>query len=560
MNKIFIIVLSIILPIITYSQTFSEKQIFDVNSISRTELKQPYSDWLYFYYDRASGSYVYMKYDTIHEGKVKSVLFSNKGISKGYDGFYYDITFDSGGNYYTVTFDTLAKNKVVFYLIKNGIEIIKADNILLERRGHGLIYFLLYENQKQRLCSYDYTVNKLKKGNSYYMLYSEIYFTNDDKPYFLALSKPSLVNSECFLVLDGKEQKHYSDISYCSRDSLGYPVYLAKTSGKFNPYYNENKENSGMFLVWGNREYKTFESIRRLNESILDPIPLSDSGYPVYTGRAFNDAKDKYYLIVGNKKIGKSYYNFTDFHLTSDNKMVFIADITKDSQLPPFSSYMAKCLVYDGHEGKIFRSIKDLRLYPDGRYVFLAETVDSQKVIVIQDEVITPPYTTTVYAGLMSDGRFICAGWTRKKVDTGWVYESNVRIGDYDLGPFYGLAVVYTFGPYIKVNSSGNYGFLIFEKNDTSKDAKVVLFSDLGKSNEHDMILDISLINGKFMYMGYERSGRRVYPWMRRLYYNFKPVTSEYDDIKDLNIDELTKTITFTGLRDYKFFDVEIKL
>ena len=45
-----------------------------------------------------------------------------------------------------------------------------------------------------------------------------------------------------------------------------------------------------------------------------------------------------------------------------------------------------------------------------------------------------------------------------------------------------------------------------------------------------------------------------------RVYFDNKPISSEYDVVNDFNFDEKTGVVTFITLKGKEFFRVEIKL
>ena len=566
MRKLYLLVSLTFLNTLILAQTATEKLIFDFNSVSKFDLShQPYRGWLSFIYDKASGTYVYVKSDTTREGKVKYVLISNKGTSRGYDSFDYGVVFDEYGNYYSFAFDTVSENKVNFYLIKNGNNVFQSGKrVIIIGKHNRFIYFTQDENYGRVLYRYDYSSGKLSHGKAYYMIYG-VSFTKDNKPFFLAQSNKGFPAEEKFYVIDDKEQKHYSDIFWDSPDASGYPVYLAKKRGRFQSYAGDENINSGMFLVYGNKEYRKLESISR-------QVIVNESGIPVYVGRDFKDPENKVRLIIGDNETGNAYYNISELGLTPEKKIIFIADINKstDYYTSDFNQN-AKCVVYNGIEGDVYVSIKNLKVYPKDRFIYIAEKKGGEKVIVTNDGEVNIQHPDSskidiLDAEILPDGKILCAYKVKKKINSKWEDKSYIRSGDEVIGPFLGFPAIKVSKFYFQTDGNGNYTIMCVKKDNDSADIKDYIYSNTGISSEHDGILYINFYNGKVLYEGAELSGRNYYSWRQRIYYDFKPVSPEYDQISptyvvnsNFKFDESAGILTFVGLRDYRFYDVEIK-
>ncbi len=550
-----------------FPQTTSEKLIFDINSISKTNLSgQPYQGWYYFFYYRATGTYVYMKPDTISEKKVKYTFVSNKGNSKEYDYADYRAFFDEYGNYYAFAIDTLSRKEIICYLIKNGNEAVKSkNNLIVIGKHNGFIFFTQDENNGRALYKYDYINDKLYHGNTYYMHYGDINFTKDNKPFFLSQSNPGYPAEEIFFVIDDKEQKHYSDIEWISVDPSGYPIYIAKKKDRFQSFRGIENINSGTFLVWGNKEYKKFESIR-------GPVIFNEFGIPVYVGRDFKDPEGKIHLIVGNVKTGNAYYNINELRLTPEKKIIFIADINKNKvPITDGLSQNAQCVVYNGIEGKIYASIENLKIYPKDKFIYIAQKKGGEKVIVTNDSEINVQHPGSLKieildADILSDGRILYAYRLQRKINPKSEENSYIKSGDEIIGPFLGFPAIKASHYYFQTDYKSNFTISCIKRTDDSSNIKDYIYSNTGISNLHDAIFYINFYRGKVFYEGADNSGRNYYGWKERIYYDFKPVSPEYDEISptyaansNFKFDDSAGILTFVGLRDYKFYDVEIK-
>ena len=192
MRKLLILFLLVIARFLTFSQTVNEKMLADFSFLQNVE---SYS----FYLDTVSGTYMYLNYDTLTK---QSKLYSNKGNSSTYGNinYYYSI-FDNDGNYYTVASNNVTDTTYVYFILRNGVEIAKYDNVNINwGEKNGLIYFVSYEDSNAYLVKYDISSGAFTKGKKYdeiFLCYypyrdeegeseGQIGFTNDGTPYYIA--------------------------------------------------------------------------------------------------------------------------------------------------------------------------------------------------------------------------------------------------------------------------------------------------------------------------------------------------------------------------------------
>ena len=212
MKKIFLFTL--LIPVIIFSQSISEKSLFKFDKITSIE------DGNTIKIDDKSGTYLYQDYDSVSQ---KDILFSNKGNSTSYSYIdYYDALFDSDGNYYVIADNNLTDTTYTYFILKNGKEIATYTEMNMGwTMDHNKIYFTCKDNDKSYLAVYDPGTGNFSKGKEYedvQLCYypdnaggdepqATIGFTNEGEPYYVARQ-----NNESFLVIGAKEQKHYADI------------------------------------------------------------------------------------------------------------------------------------------------------------------------------------------------------------------------------------------------------------------------------------------------------------------------------------------------------------
>jgi hypothetical protein len=529
------------------AQTIHEKKIAGFPNLNT-------SDAYSFKYDRTSGTYYYAAYDTTLQ---KYTVYSNKGNSHPY-GSVIDYTgiIDKDGNYYLITNNNI-DTVYTYYVVKNGEEAASFDYIDPNwTEKNGVIYFMCKEKEKYFLAQYnlsDGTLGKSKPYDEIFLVYypqtfyedepmGTIGFTGDGKPYYVAS-----LNNERFLVIDDREQKHYSDIETynVTFDKNGSPVYFAKDNGKFYDI------RGNTFLVQGDKEYKKFDYL-------YGPILFDNSNTPIYVGGdSTGDAVYRQRLVIGNTE-GKTYSGGVyDVKFTPTGKIAYIASITVNADKGIYESYA----VIDGKEGKKYRYINTLNYLPDGTPVYVAGKTNEKAVIVRGTEEIPVNYPNILDLKVLPDGGLAYimvkyGDYEKKQKD-----KYMVVIGDEELGPFDGMQPFYSSGgSYILTDKKGNYVFIAQKLIDFENYTyESTLYGKDSKSGKYDYFDNVYLYKGKPIYTASKLVDKTNYGYDYMLYSGIKAIGHLYNSISDFKFVENSGTVSFIGGKGKDFYFAEVK-
>jgi hypothetical protein len=530
-----------------YSQQFTEKVIA---SFSQLASVGPYS----FKYDKPGGTYVYVYYD---ETAQKYTAFSNKGNSRLYSSIMdYMIIIDENGDYYLIA-DDVVDSVYTYYVLKNGSEIASFDYIDVSwSERDGIIYFVCKENDRWFLAEYGISTGKITRDKSYDEIYlvsydedvyegepvGELGFSRDGKPYYLASR-----SNEKFLVIGGVEQKHYSDIENFSvvEDNNGVLTYFARDEGKF---YDRK---GSTFLVQGDKEFKKYDYLYM-------PIIFDRNNTPVFIA---GDSSANYIypqrVVIGNDE-GKSYSGGISYlQHTPSGKLAYVASILLDPEKSEYKSF----LVIDGKEGKTYNYISYLNFLPDGTPLYSASYGYDKSVIITGTKEKKVELPNVVDLRVLANGKLAYVesayGNYEKKQKDRYV----VHIGDEEFGPFDGMQFLYgEQGSYIISDKDGNYVFIAsYLKDFKSYLYENVLYTGKGISKKFDYFENVELFKGKPLYVASKMTDRKNYIYEYVLYYDDKQVGPVYNAISDFEFEEVSRKVSFTGLKGKDFYSVEVK-
>lgn len=546
MKKIFVILL--LLPVIIYSQSISEKSLLKFGNMTSI------TDGSSIKIDDKSGTYLYQDYDTITQ---KDIIFSNKGNSGAYSYIdYYNALFDADGNYYVIADNNITDTTYSYFILKNGKEIATYNDINMGwLMDHNKIYFTCKEKDKSYLAVYDPASGNFSKGKEYDDVQPCYYpvntmgdepqatigFTRDGEPFYVARQ-----NNEAFLVIGTKEQKHYSDIDVytVTLDSVsGTLIYAAKSSGQF---YNAGNA----FVVKGDKEYKKFDYI--YSPFYTDPV----SGDPVYIAADSLTDSTPQRVMIGDREASKTYSGgLYSLDFTQSGKMYFIASEMKNNNT--YYSYV----VFDGNEGKKYSSVGAVKIVPGDKLLYSATKSENQPVIVYAGLEKKCDYQNVLDVSMLGNGKLAYiqgnyGDYTKKKKD-----EFYVEIGDDEFGPYNSVPLLSMSGmDYFVSDKSGNYAY-IGQRITNLKDYtyKSTLYYNNEESKEFDLIDNVALVNGKPLYTASNSSEKTDYAYRYRIYYGTKTIGPEYESVSNYKYDEAAKLVTFTGIRNKEVFHVEIK-
>jgi hypothetical protein len=532
----------------SFSQQVAEKLLSGIpQSIARSlyELK----------YDKKTGSYLYPLYDTAGGEGDKIMIVTPKGVSRKFFGSdtYYTF-FDSYGNIYTTAFDFKDDSVYTYYLLKNSEVLGTYENINYNwSEKNGVLYFSVKESGKTYFTALDLSTGIITKGKGYddisfvYIpdLYNQYHgvpvtypgFTPDGRPYYCASE-----GNKKFMVIGGEEQKNYTDIDqyYCVPDNNGDIVYIASDSGSIYESSGEHK-----FVVQRDKEYRKFGFVN-------GPVIFDENNNPVYA--AGNMEKDTYPQTVfsGNDPLSKKYSSgITELQFTPSGKLAFIGSSYTDKINSEFF------LVIDGKETKQPYAVYSLKFTDNDRAVLL-ETEDQKQFIVKDNKVISDSYDNILFYKT-SGNTLYYAGLKYEKNSKGGIEKNYFHAGSKKFGPFNSIVAVTGPDGFIIIDNSGNY---IFDATKTGQDDKNTdydyIYTGKGKSGPYYLVDNIALYKGRTIFTGSKNQGDNYSP--AAVYVDLKPVTREYEDITNYELDTKMGIITFTGSKDGNIYFVEVKL
>lgn len=544
MKKILILINIILLPFFIQSQTVSEKIICRIDNITE-------ADGYSVKYDEKTGTYLYMYYDSTKQ--YKNMILSNKGNSDDYDYIdYFNAAFDKEGNYYAVANRSISDTSFIYSFLKNGKELISYSFInseLLEK--NGVLYFLCSDNGKSFISSYNMNSGILSKGKSYREIipckfstsfyegepYGKLDFTKSGKLFFLAKS-----DSKSFIVVGDEEKKHYADIDAYSilLDENDNFLYVAKDTGSFMYW-------GGNFVVYGDKEYKRFNSIFNLT--------LDKQGNPVYI--AFESLSDltPQKVISGNKVISKTYNGgIYNLGFTHNGKMYYVAS-EKIKNSEEYESFV----VFDGKEGKRYHSVSNIKVTSEDELIYAVQKSENISAIVKGDREIRVKQSYLMPIEILENGSLAYIGVNYGNYDKKIKDEYYVNISGKEFGPYDGVQLLaYDRVGYFLSDIEGNYVYLVNNIQDFSE-YRSVLYSNNWKSEEYDYILDVYLYKGKPIYTGSKVIDKDKYLYNYRLYYGSEPISNEYNGIFDFKFDNKTGIASFIVSKGNEIYKAEVK-
>src|SRR4030095_4867465 len=532
-----------------YSQTINEKLIVTLPAESGT------FDAYSLKYDRPSGAWVYVSYDTTSK---KYTLITKFGSSQPFNyAMQYNSAFDKDGNVYTIANENVTDSIYKYYFLKNSDVIGIYDNI---NEGwsekDGVIYFAARSDGKERLYAYDTKSGNLTKGKAYDQVrlvfyateYAEaepagyVCFTKDGTPYYSAVE-----GDDVFLVIGTEEQKHYSDISWyeVKFDGSGSPCYIAKSSGKF---YDQR---GSTLVVQGSKEYKAFDWI-------YGPLVFDNSNNPIYVGQdSTGEYKYRSSVMKGPdalKTIDGSVFNYV---FSPSGKLTYIASIDKKTLT---GEYVYK-LIYDGKEGDPYNSISNIQFAPSGEPVIIASDKNNKYFVVQGSSIISEKFDYIADYRFLPNGTFTYIGtkygnYDKKIPDKNYVYIDGEESGPYDMVS----TIDYVANTVILGDKNGNYAYVGGKNTDkTNYYYKYTVYTNKWTSKPFDNLSDVKIINGKFIYLAGSSINKELFIYNYRLYVDNKPVGDAYSAYSDLRVDP-SGTITFIASKGNNMYLCEVKL
>jgi hypothetical protein len=502
-----------------------------------------------FKYDAKHGTYVYSVYDSV---KDNYILLSNRGNSAEY-GYadVWTVLFDDAGNYLASTYNKITDTTFHYYLLENGEIVTEFDYI---NEGwtfkDGVLYFSAGQNGKYYFVNYNVSDKKMTTGNPYdaiefvyfqYMPYEgepmgEVGFTKDGEPYYLGT-----LGDEKFLVIGNQEQKHYSDILsfYIIPDMNGELTYFAKGRGKFY------QEKGDAFVVQGVKEYDKFDYV-------YGPLLLDKFNNPVYISGDSAAATYPQRVMVGNTR-GRTYDGgIYDIKLSPSGKIVYVGASKPDEN--------KSTLVIDGKPVKTYDYIMFLSFNPDGKPLYAASKGGEKYFAVSGDEESDDKYQTILDLKVVG-GKLVYVGANYGDYEKRTPDEYYVHIGENVYGPYNMIQTLdFTTGSCVNFDSKDNYcytGSRLVDRNKYMYKHRV--FTNNWKSKEFDYIPNVNLFKGKPVYTAGMVIDPERYTYNYNIYFGDKEISPGYEEVLDYKFND-NGTITFVGLRDKKFYWVEIRL
>lgn len=547
-----ILVLAIICFVSTalFAQALTEKPILQLpaseTNISAYSIK----------YDKSTGSYAYQSYDTATK---MAYLICPKGNSGKYSGVNtYNAWFDKDGNVYCAVYNTVHDTIYTYYLLKNtealGSYQYINDNFT---EKNGVLYFVVKENDKTSMAMLDIATGKISKDKAYDDIQLVYYpqsnmgegepngapgVTPNGKIYYVASD-----GGRKFVVIDGVEQKRYMDIDpyYFTTDKNGELVYVANDKG------NMYEALGATFVVQGTREYPKFDNV-------YGPIIFDNNNVPMYIAGFNTTVKSNYpqQLMMGDNPVGKRYTGGVNSQqLTPSGKIAFIGTNVIDSV--HFESF----LVFDGVEGQKFGNIYSLSFDPAGTPMYVAQLNNKQYLFKGKNKISEGADNISDYK-LLADGKLTYISANYGNYDKNIADKYFVHIGDEKLGPY---EMIYygeegNDGGGLMIDDKGNYVYQVsklIDKKNYKYEVKV--YSNDGSSAAYDFVENTKLVKGKPFFMGYKTIDKVNYTSIGKCYYDYKPISQDYDNTAYYSMNNKSNTASFVGCRKNELYYVEIK-
>jgi hypothetical protein len=545
MKKIFYLFALLLFVNVLQAQTVSEKLILKIDN-------QTEADGYSVKYDEATGTYLYMLYDSTKQ--YKNMILSNMGNSGDYDYIdYFNAIIDKQGNYYTIANKSINDTIYSYSFLKNGKELASygfMNSELLEK--DGIIYFLCSDKGKSFISEYNIPTGTLTKGKTYNEIipckmskamtegepYGKLGFTKSGKLFYIAKS-----NNKTFLVVGGQEKKRYSDIDAYSLilDESDRFFYVAKDTGSFMYF-------GGNFVVCDDKEYKRFNSIFNLT--------LDKNGNPVYIAFESTDDLAPQRVISGNKPVSKE-YNGGVYNLgfTPDGRMYYIAN-EKKKKSEDYDAF----IVFDGKEGKRYQSVYNIKVTPENELIYIAQKNEKESALMIGGKEIKINQSNVMSMEILEDGKLAFIGVNYGNYDKHIKDEYYINIGGKESGPFDIIQFLnYENSSCFISDKEGNCFFLVNNFIDENEYSTLLRSIDGWKSGEFNYIQDVYLYKGKPIYTGTRLVDKDKFLYKYGVYYGSDLLTKEFDGINEFKFDEKTGTAAFLVAKANEIYKVEIK-
>jgi len=503
-------------------------------------------------YDAKNGTYVYSVYDSV---KDNYTLLSNKGNSDWYSyADVWTVLFDDDGNYFASVYNKINDTTFHYYLLLNGEIVTEFDNILSGWAfKNGTLYFPAQQNGRYYFISYDAAERKITAGKPYDAIelvffrempyegepMGEVGFTKDGKPYYLAV-----LGDEEFLVIGGEEQKHYADIEsfYIVPDKNGELTYFAKNHGKFY------QQKGHAFVVQGRKEYDEFDYVH-------GPILFDNANNPVYiSGDSVGNYRYPERVMVGNNP-GKTYEGgISDLKISPSGKLAYFGYVSVGEDKTK------TMLVVDGKEGKKYDYTMMLSFDTSGKPLYVASRGGDKYFVLWGNQEFDSEYQSIMDLKVVQ-GKLVYIGANYGDYEKKIPDKYYIHVGEKVKGPYNGVQMLdYGNGSYLSFDSKGNYCYTASGLIDFDNYLyKQRVFVNEWKSNEFDFIPNVNLYQGKAVYNAGNIIDREAYTYKYKIYLGDKEISPEYDDIVDYTFYD-RGIISFVGLRDKRFYWVEVKL
>jgi hypothetical protein len=549
---------SFLLFILTFSFFINSvfTQIINEKLVTALPQLNGYVDAYSLKYDHKTGGWIYGAYDTTSRTYT---LVSSKGssIPFNYVMQYYSL-FDDEGNAYTLASSNVTDTTSSYSIVKNNEVIATYDNI---QEGwvmkNGLIYYAASEAGKSNLFIYDTKAGTFSKGKSYDEVrlvynpldYSEgepvgyVGFTSAGSPYYVARDE-----NMSFLVIGTDEQKKYADISWydMKTDPSGNLCYIAKSSGSFYV------DRGNTFIVQGDKEYRSFDWV-------YGPIEFSPSGEPVYAGQdSIGEYKYKTTLMIGSdpvKTIEGSIYNYI---YSPSGKFAYIT--STDYQDKNGDYIYSSNLVYDGKESKTYSSINFIKFTSSDKPVFVASDKKYKSFIIMEGKQASEKYDYISDFAFLPKGKLAYVGTAYGNYEKKVPDKSYVYIGDEKFGPYNIVSTAdWKTGSQLLTDAKGNYAFIAGQNIDYDNYIyKYWVVSSKFETKKFDNVLDLKLVNGKFLYLAGMLVQKDLYIYDYNLYIDNKQVGDTYSAYSDLTVDD-SGVVTFLASKGSNMYWVEVK-
>ncbi len=601
MKKPFLLILIFLLsPLIIFSQTISEKELFNLKFKGN-------ADTYNFIYDKASGNYCYL-YRI--EDQNKTFIISKNAESEKFDEIWGDeICFDSKGNYYAIT-----ANYKADYGLDNNFLIVNGKNVLnfpvidsydsyINKKGEFVFVFKQLDQYK---IGYYSIGNALRQSEPFEAVkpvfkykelpantegdegvYREDDFYHNEKGErgFIAVS-----NGKAKIIFESEEiPTDYSDINEMSviKNKNNELSFIAKTNGKF--YESAGEE----FVVSGKNSYDKFQLVSY-------PLMFNAGNDPVYiAGDSISEFAFNYYLVVGNevqtaytdglktKKAPDFGYGISVMNISDDGGVTYegLVQIVVPAQNEnpdgeSYDSYYSEAyFVKDGiaselgyNPGPIKFNEKGDMLYSaiadlNKKEYLLMMNYGESKIIINKDR-----YDGIIEYGFTPGNEIYYVGQNYENYETGEKSQSDIYIGDKRIGKV--EYVIYQYSgdsSYVFVFGPGdNYAIAAQEQIDPNTFSSYVITAsgrlpfpgnNVAGSKMFSYISNLMYLkNDKLFYIGdmtqYDTVTNEV---KKEIFVNNESLGKIYNTISDFWYDEALDQMTFIGSRGKKIYFVTVK-